>query len=67
MRSIVKVNDLLLDEYMAYRYPATSKITKSARFCDVSVLEQGKSLGRKLGLPTGIETERRKRKLLPKE
>ncbi len=58
-RSLIKIGDPLLQEYVAYKYPYTVKSRTRVSSQDVSVLKDGMSVGKKLVISKAI-TERRK-------
>jgi hypothetical protein len=58
-QAIVRIDDPLLKEYMARRYPRTTRFTRKASRQDAKVLEDGISVGKTLVISKGI-TETRK-------
>ena len=57
--ALVKIEDPLLKEYIAYRYPCISRFKRKASTRDENVLNDGIEVGKKLVISKGI-TEKKK-------
>ena len=51
---LIKIEDPLLQDYMAYKYPRTMKFSRRVSNEDGNVLKDGRSIGRKLVIYKGI-------------
>ena len=62
-RSLIKIEDSLLKEYVGYRYPRVRNFSRKASTQDCKVLDDGMNTGKKLVISKGI-TEKGKSKTL---
>lgn len=53
-RALIKMEDPLLKEYLAYKYPRTTSIRRGVSRQDKNVLQDGKRIGKKLVIARGI-------------
>ena len=60
---LIKIEDPLLQNYMAYRYPRTMKFNRRVSNQDGNVLKDGRSIGRKLVIHKGVSEKARNRRL----
>jgi hypothetical protein len=52
--ALIKMEDPLLKEFLAYKYPHTTKIQRGVARKDKNVLQDGRLVGRKLVIAKGI-------------
>lgn len=60
---LMKIQDPLLRDYMAYKYPRTMKSSRRVSNQDGNVLKDGRSIGRKLVIHKGISEKASNRRL----
>jgi hypothetical protein len=53
-RALIKMEDPLLKEYLAYKYPHTTSIQRGVSRQDKNVLQDGRRIGKKLVIARGI-------------
>ncbi len=61
--ALIKIEDPLLEKYVSYKYPHTTTFRKGASMQDPKVLNDGKSVGKKLVIYKGITEKGTKRRL----
>jgi hypothetical protein len=63
-RALIRMEDPLLKEYLAYKYPHTTSIQRGGARQDKDVLQDGKRIGKKLVIAKGITEHAGSRGLL---
>jgi hypothetical protein len=61
--ALIKIEDPLLEKYFSYKYPRTTAIRKGVSMHDTVVLNDGKSVGKKLVIYKGITEKGKKERL----
>jgi len=63
--AIIKIEDPLLQQYIAYKYPRTTNFSRKISSEDQNILKDGMKIGKKLVISKGITEKRHSNKLLP--
>jgi hypothetical protein len=63
--ALIKLEDPLLKQYIAYKYPRTTSFSRQVSSEDENIVKDGMKIGRKLVISKGITEQKHSRRLLP--
>jgi len=63
--ALIKLEDPLLKQYIAYKYPRTTSFSRKVSSEDENIVKDGMKIGKKLVISKGITEKRKSNRLLP--